>query len=260
MIVLRFLRTALGLPLIAVAMVVCASLIWLFGERPQSEAVLRFWCRLVLAVAGARVIVRREAVLDPRKSYVFVCNHTSNMDVPAVLATTPTPLRFIAKRELSRVPFFGAAARRMGHVFIDRKDSHGAAKAIRARIHRGFETGVALFFFAEGTRATTEELLPFKKGAAVAALDTQLDVVPIAVAGARKVLLPKGLSLFRPGPIAVVFGAPIPIASFDYDTRDALVAAQRAGVEAALREARALLEAGELRDGGRAKGPQGATP
>jgi 1-acyl-sn-glycerol-3-phosphate acyltransferase len=240
-IVLRFLRTALGIPFIFFSMALCACLIWMFGERPQSEAVLRFWCKLVLVVAGARVIARRSAELDPKKSYVFVCNHTSNMDVPAVLATTPTPLRFIAKRELSKVPFFGAAARRMGHVFIDRKDAHGAAKAIRARISRGFDTGVALFFFVEGTRATTEELLPFKKGAAIAALDTQLDVVPIAVAGARKVLLPKGLSLFRPGVIAVVFGAPIPIERFNYDTRDELVAAQRVGVEAALREAKALL-------------------
>jgi 1-acyl-sn-glycerol-3-phosphate acyltransferase len=241
MIVLRFLRTVLGIPFIFAMMCLCATLIFLAGERPFSEAVLRFWCRLVLAVAGARVVTKRVAELDPKKSYVFVCNHTSNMDVPAVLAVTPTPLRFIAKRELSLVPFFGQAARRMGHVFIDRKDSHGAAKAIRARIGRGFDTGVALFFFAEGTRATTEELLPFKKGAAVAALDTQLDVVPVAVAGARSVLLPKGLSLFRPGKIAVVFGSPIAIAGHSYDDRDALVQVQRKGVEAALAQAKALL-------------------
>jgi 1-acyl-sn-glycerol-3-phosphate acyltransferase len=142
-----------------------------------------------------------------------------------------------------RVPFFGSAAQRMGHVFVDRKDSHGAAKAIRARIERGLDRGVALFFFAEGTRSTTEELLPFKKGAAVAALDTGLDCVPIGVAGARDVLRPKGWSLFRPGSIAVVFGAPIPIDGFGYDNRDELVQAQREGVERAVAEARALLPA-----------------
>lgn len=242
MIVLRFLRTVLGLPFIAIAMVACASLIWLGGESDFSERVLRFWCRLVLAVAGARVVTRQLAPLDPARSYVFVSNHTSNMDVPAILSVTPTPLRFIAKRELQRLPFFGPAARRMGHVFVDRRDSHGAAKAIRRRLDRGLGGGVALFFFAEGTRSTTEDLLPFKKGAAVAALDAQLDCVPIAVAGARSVLRPKGFSLFRPGKIAVVFGAPIPVEGFTYDTRDALVDAQRAGVEAAVLQARALLE------------------
>jgi hypothetical protein len=63
------------------------------------------------------------------------------------------------------------------------------------------------------------------------------------VAGARDVLRPKGWSLFRPGSIAVVFGAPIPIDGFGYDNRDELVQAQREGVERAVAEARALLPA-----------------
>ncbi|MCA1826332.1 MAG: 1-acyl-sn-glycerol-3-phosphate acyltransferase [Myxococcales bacterium] len=138
------------------------------------------------------------------------------------------------------IPIFGWAARRMGHVFIDRKDSSRATKAIRGRIERGL-TGASLFFFAEGTRSKVDELLPFKKGAAIAALDTQLDCVPIAVAGARDVLKPKGVSLFQPGPVAVVFGAPIPIAGHSLEGRDALVAAQRAAVEKALAQARALV-------------------
>jgi 1-acyl-sn-glycerol-3-phosphate acyltransferase len=102
---------------------------------------------------------------------------------------------------------------------------------------------MSLFFFAEGTRSTTDDLLPFKKGAAIAALETGLDCVPIAVAGARDVLKPKGLSVFRPGPVAVVFGAPIPMAGHSIDQRDALVAEQRAAVERVLAEARALVAA-----------------
>ncbi len=90
-------------------------------------------------------------------------------------------------------------------------------------------------------------MLPFKKGAAVAALETGLDCVPIAVAGARDVLKPKGLSVFRPGPVAVVFGAPIPVAGHSIDDRDRLVAAQRAAVESALAEARALVSSAARR-------------
>jgi 1-acyl-sn-glycerol-3-phosphate acyltransferase len=104
--------------------------------------------------------------------------------------------------------------------------------------------GVGLFFFAEGTRSMTNELLPFKKGAAVAALDAGIDCVPIGVAGARAVLAPKGFSLFRPGTIAVVFGAPIPIAGHTMADRDRLVAEQRSAVDACVREARALLIGG----------------
>jgi 1-acyl-sn-glycerol-3-phosphate acyltransferase len=238
----RVLRTVLGIPIIALGMIPFAVLIGLFGETERSERLLRRWCRLVLFCAGARVIARVHP-LDRSRTYVFVSNHTSNIDVPSIVSVSPEPLRFIAKQELARIPVFGWAARRMGHVFIDRRDSHGAAKAIRERIARGL-SGVGLFFFAEGTRSTTEELLPFKKGAAVAALEAGVDCVPIGVAGAREVLAPKGFSLFRPGPIAVVFGEPIPIAGHSLDDRDRLVAEQRQAVEACVREARQLLKTG----------------
>ncbi len=240
MIVLLALRTFIGAIVIVIATIVGSILIGIAGDREFSEKVLRAWARLFLAVAGVRVISKELAPLDRSRSYVFVSNHTSNIDVPAILAVTPEPLRFIAKQELTRIPLFGWAARRMGHVFIDRKDSHGAAKAIRRRIDAGL-SGVGLFFFAEGTRSTSEEMLPFKKGAAVAALETGLDCVPIAVAGARDVLRPKGVSVFRPGPVAVVFGAPISLSGYSLDRRDELVAAQRAAVENALAEARALV-------------------
>src|SRR5205823_7236798 len=202
----------------------------------------RNWARLFLWVAGARVTVRYDAPLEKGRSYVFVSNHTSNLDAPAILSVIDHPLRFIAKQELGRIPVFGWAARRMGHVFIDRKDSHGAAKAIRRRIEKGL-TGVGLFFFAEGTRSTTDEMLPFKKGAAMAALETGLDCVPIAVAGAREVLKPKGFALFRPGPVAVVFGRPVPIAGHSLEKRTELVAAQRAAVVGALAVGSVLVSA-----------------
>ena len=235
----RALRTFIGMPLIALAVVPIGLLIGLSGEGEASERLMRAWCRFVLFCAGARVMARVHP-LDRSHSYVFVSNHTSHIDVPAIVSVSPEPLRFIAKQELGRIPLFGWAARRMGHVFIDRRDSHGAAKSIGDRIARGLG-GVGLFFFAEGTRSTTDEMLPFKKGAAVAALGSGLDCVPIGVAGARDVLAPKGFSLFRPGPIAVVFGAPIPVAGHTMEDHLRLVAEQRAAVEVCVREARELL-------------------
>ena len=233
------LRTLAGSGAMVFATLGHAFLIGVFGESQASEKILRNWARFFLWVAGARVVSKR-AALDPRKSYVFVSNHTSNLDAPAILSVMERPMRFIAKQELARIPLFGWAARRMGHVFIDRKNKQESTRAIRERIERGL-SGASLFFFAEGTRAVEDELLPFKKGAAVAALETGLDCVPIAVAGARDVLKPKGVSVFRPGPVAVVFGEPIPVAGHSMDDRDRLVTEQRAAVERALAEARALV-------------------
>jgi 1-acyl-sn-glycerol-3-phosphate acyltransferase len=243
----RILRTFLGIPLIVLGVAVLGTIIAIAGDRPFSDRVLRVWCRLVLFCAGARVVSRVHP-LDPARSYVFVSNHTSHMDVPAILSVAPSPIRFIAKQQLRKIPLFGWAAERMGHVFIDRRDSRGAAKAIEQRLQRGL-AGVGLLFFAEGTRATTDELLPFKKGAAIAAIQMGLDCVPIGVAGAREVLAPKGFSLFRPGTIAVVFGAPIPTAGWSLERRDELVEVQRAAVESCVREARELLRASTGRAG-----------
>ena len=246
MIVLLFLRTFFGWFLILLATMSHALLIVLGGETDFSERVLRRWARFFLWVTGGQLIVQCDVPLDPQKSYVYLSNHTSNLDAPAILAAVDRPLRFIAKRELARIPLFGWAARRMGHVFIDRKDRKGSTRAIRSRIDKGLG-GVALFFFAEGTRSTTDALLPFKKGAAVAAIETGLDCVPIGLAGARDVLQPKGLHVFQPGPVAVVFGAPIPVQGHSIEERDVLVAVQRAAVERAVAEARALVSAARRR-------------
>jgi 1-acyl-sn-glycerol-3-phosphate acyltransferase len=247
MIVLRFLHTIFGWLWIVGDTMVSALLIGIFGESDRSERVLRSWGRRFVRVTGSWVIVRRDSGVEPGRSYVFVSNHTSNLDAPAILSVLDHPLRFIAKKELSYIPVFGWAARRMGHVFIDRKNTARSTRAIRDRIGRGLR-GESLFFFAEGTRSTRDELLPFKKGAAVAALETGLDCVPIAVAGARDVLKPKGFSLFRPGPVAVVFGKPIPLDGHALERRAELVAAQRAAVEAALVQARELVATAKLRE------------
>ena len=159
MIVLRFLRTVAGWTAILFSTMAHALLIGLNGESDVSERLLRNWARLFLWVAGARVTVRYDAPLEKGRSYVFVSNHTSNLDAPAILSVIDHPLRFIAKKELSRIPVFGWAARRMGHVFIDRKDSSRATKAIRGRIDKGL-TGAGLFFFAEGIKALRTQARP----------------------------------------------------------------------------------------------------
>lgn len=242
MIVLRFLRTVLGWIFIIADTMLTALVIGLSGETEHSERVLQGWARRFLRVTGATVTVVRHTRLDRNRPYVFISNHSSNLDVPAIISVVHHPLRFIAKEELRKIPLFGWGARRMGHVFIDRKDRKGATKAIQQRIERGLR-GASLFFFAEGTRSVTDEMLPFKKGAAVAAIETNLDTVPIAVAGTREVLKPKGMSLFRPGPVAIVIGAPIPATGHTLERRDELVAEQRVAVQKALDEARGFLHA-----------------
>jgi len=189
------------------------------------------WARLNLVAFGIRVRTRRLAPLDPAAAYVFMSNHRSHLDVLAVVAAIPEfQLRWVAKRELTRVPFFGWALKRGGHIIIDRGDHVQAVETLRAA-QRQTDQGISVIIFPEGTRAASDDaLLPFKKGGFMLAIQTGLPIVPIAVRGSRA-LLPKKTWRIRSGTIDVVVGGPIPVAGA---AREELMERVRAFMQAQL--------------------------
>jgi 1-acyl-sn-glycerol-3-phosphate acyltransferase len=195
------------------------------------------WCFVNMAVFGIRVRGRRLAPLDPRRPYVFMSNHRSHLDVFAVVAALrELQLRWVAKRELTRIPVFGWALRRSGHVIIDRSDQEKAIESLRAA-RLQMERGVSLVIFPEGTRSRDGvDLLPLKKGGFMVALETGAPIVPIVVRGSRP-LLPKGEWRVRRGDVEVIVGEPIPVAG---RSREELMARVRefmlGHLDAAMRE------------------------
>ena len=159
---------------------------------------------------------------------VFVANHLSWIDVLALAAVVPPPVRFVAKRELGRVPLFGAALRTGRHIVIDRRDRTAALSAYQeaARVIR---EGMSAMIFAEGTRSRDGRLQEFKKGPFVLAIAAQVPVVPVMIEGTYQVL-PRGAWAPRPGPITIRFGDPIATQGLTYDDRDALSARVRAAM------------------------------
>ena len=78
------------------------------------------WSRIILAATGVRVRAVGLERLDPTRSYLFVANHTSIVDIWVLLVAIPHTFRFLAKQELSRVPILGKAMDSAGNIFIDR--------------------------------------------------------------------------------------------------------------------------------------------
>jgi 1-acyl-sn-glycerol-3-phosphate acyltransferase len=166
------------------------------------------------------------------RPHVYVANHQSQFDIPALILSLPQPVSFVTKRELLFVPIFGQALWLAGFVFVDRRDRERAIRSLE-RAARRIRRGASVLVFAEGTRSPDGRLLPFKKGGFMLALAAGAPIVPVTVKGGREVL-PKGSLRVRPGRIDVVIGEPIETAGRGADDRDALIDLVRGRIAAAL--------------------------
>lgn len=184
------------------------------------DPVVRLWCNNLLRAAGARVEVHGLERL-PAGNAVYVCNHQSNFDPVLIFPNLGKHLRFIAKRELFKIPFFGAALRATGMIPVDRTSSDRDRDAIGNAVE-AVRTRVSILFFAEGTRDPDGNLRPFKKGATVLALQAQVPLVPLAVAGTKDVMTKKRLLVHGRRPVVLMVGEPISTEGKSLADREAL--------------------------------------
>lgn len=204
-----------------------------FGVPPSPEGFYdrsaRKWARLLLRSAGTPVVVRGLEHVPP-PPVVYVANHSSLFDILALVATLPGTVRFVAKKELLRVPLFGPAMKAAGHIAIDRQNRQAAFEAYdgAARIIR---SGVSAVVFPEGTRSRTGELLEFKKGPFVLAIAAQVPIVPMWIANTFDIL-PKGGRRLRAHPIPLCYGPPIATEGLGYDDRNELLRQTHAAMNA----------------------------
>jgi len=222
--ILLSIHSAIAVPLAFAFTIIISALFILVMTlrlRRAGESFVQLWSGSLLLVPPMSYEVTGDEHVQPDTQYFFLANHLSNFDVPLLFRAIPTPIRYLAKKELYKVPVFAQALNVAGMVKIDRGAGAKSYAAINEGVARAKEKGYSLIVFPEGTRSRDGELHPFKKGAFRMAINTGLPVVPVTVNGTWEIW-PPGSKVFYKGHADVVIHEPIETADMTIKDIDAL--------------------------------------
>ena len=195
-------------------------IILLTGKKENFKFFGVIWGKTLSFIFNIKLVVKGKHNLQNR-NYVFASNHASLIDIPLLLIAVNRYTVFIAKSELSKIPIFKSILDRAGFIFVDRKNNDSAVKSMNNLMDDIKKIPRSVAIFPEGTRTSDGELLPFKKGAAIFAINTDIPVIPVAISGtyswSKKKLFDISQSV-----ISFEFGEPITTENYSFDDRDYL--------------------------------------
>ena len=219
---LNALLLALVLPLytIVVGLIVIPHAVFT-GNRSLLYSAARLGLRIGFAVIRVRIVLHGRDRLSKHPHFIYMMNHNSNLDVPAVFLHLPGEVRVLGKQELFKIPIVASAMRVGGFVPIDRSNRKRAVASLKeaARIAA---TGTSFLLAPEGTRSRTGKLLPFKKGGFHMAIQSQVPVLPVTVVGAFELMPPRSIAI-RSGTIEIFFHDPIETSGLENKDRFDLI-------------------------------------
>jgi 1-acyl-sn-glycerol-3-phosphate acyltransferase len=189
--------------------------------------------KLALRLAGIRVETTGRDRVPRDRACIFMSNHISNLDPPALLPRIPGRTSAFIKRSLTKIPVFGYGLKLGDFVPVDRDGQvESAIEGVQAA-RRVLEKGIHITTFVEGTRSRDGRMLPFKKGPFYLAKEAGVPVIPTSIHG-TETMMAKGSVRVRPGTAHITFHEPLDPARFE--TREELMEAVRAAIASGLPE------------------------
>jgi len=164
-------------------------------------------------VLGIEVEVSGLENFSKNKSYIFMANHQSMLDV-VVIALIPQFVHVIAKKEMFKVPVIGQGMKIVEYVSVDRKGKKGGRKSIERAVSLIKEKKYSFLIFPEGTRSLNGKLQQFRRGGFYLALNSGVPIVPITITGSFE-LMPKYNFFIKKGKIKVAFHKPVAVQGYN---------------------------------------------
>jgi 1-acyl-sn-glycerol-3-phosphate acyltransferase len=189
--------------------------------------------RIGYFLARIHIEVKGRENVPANTACIFMANHVSNLDPPALIPNIPGRTSAFLKRSLMHVPVLGRGFRQGEFIPVDRDGRKESAQESIAAARQVLAKGVHITTFVEGTRSKNGRMLPFKKGPFYLAQETGAPCIPVSIWG-TETMMSKGSMRIRPGIAHVTFHPPIFPA--DYASREDLMAAVRTAIASGLPE------------------------
>jgi len=181
----------------------------------------KLWGKVALLVNRVEVRVQGIEQLNGKGPYIFMSNHQGYYDIFALLSHLPYQFKWLAKKELFSIPFFGWAMAAVGYISVDRGGTRDTVEAMNEAAQR-VRDGMSVVIFPEGSRSSDGSIQPFKKGGFTLAIKSKVPIVPVAISGSRDII-PKGKLAVSPGEIRIAVGQPIETERFGLKDREWLM-------------------------------------
>lgn len=196
--------------LIALPFVVAASF---FGKVKGGNfiyKVCRVWALTWSYAVGIYYKEIYEQPHDKAKHYIFVGNHISYMDIPAIVVAITQPVRVLGKYEMVNYPIFGYIYK-CAVILVDRRDAERRALSVR-QLKAALNRNISIFIYPEGTfNITGKPLKEFYDGAFRIAIETQTPIKPILFLDTLKRLHYRSIFNLTPGICRSVFLDEVPV-------------------------------------------------
>ena len=190
--------------------------------------IVRLWAKIILKTSFVEFKIEGEENIKSNTHYFFAANHESEFDIPLVFAAIKLQMVAISKIELKNIPFLGWAMQAAGHIFVNRKNHVSALKSMEKARESMSQNPRSVIIFPEGTRSKDGQILPFKKGGLILAMNLKMEVVPLGIIGTRTLIQNKFSS--RNDTLKLIIGKPIKTSSLNYVDRNTFVKSVRSEV------------------------------